>query len=1244
MGGKKKKTTIGYKYFMGLHMGLCRGPVDALRQIRVGDKVAWVGNAKENQTVSINQPNLFGGEEQEGGIEGSLQIMLGSKDQPLNTSLASMLGGLVSAFRGVTTTFFDGLVCAMSPYPKEWAYLVQKTKAGWHGGDCWYPEKCEIPLGKQPYQEDFSLPAGSSGSQKVITGGFTAQDLLVLTKPAGLTYKAWSRWSSDSEISNPWLNDFWITDDSGAVEQHWAGALDPITNDPSLRFPTPEAAEAAFSTQSVILTGSDKYTIQISRHAPIADDRGGLSLRVELCTAIGMNPAHILRRLYTDPSIGRGLDAALRLDEPSWTESADTFFNEGLGLCMKWSRTGSLAEFAAEVINHAGAAVYVSRRSGKIVLKPIRANYDIEDLPLFTVDTGLLGIDDDEASAQANGINEIVVNWYDPIAKKEKAVREKNLGAIMAAGGTAVCEEVSYPGIATEDLARRLARRDLQAKSGNIKRMTVRLDRRGKEIMPGHVFRVSNPARGIDNIILRAGRVEFGTHTDGTVTVTALQDVFGLPSTVYRAQEESAYVPPDTKPRIPVLQAVMEAPYRDLSQVLSTTELAALGADASFLHAMAVRPSALAQSFQLVTRVSPNAYGPVSDTGLWCPGGTLSADLHPADVSAVLVGAVDLSSIEIGSAALIGSEIVRVDAVDMATSTITIARGCADTVPASHPVGTAVLCYDSWGADDRTEYIAGVAVDAKLLTRTNTETLDASIAPVQALTMTGRAARPYPPANLMISGQAYPAEIVGGVEVTWSHRDRVTQADRLVDTLQASIGPEPGTTYELSIFDDETDEVRYSNAAITATSVAIPANVFSGRNRLELHALRDGLSSWQRQIRVFLAGFRIEGITPGTANLETYNREILAVGASTPIIWGIRAGKLPSGLHLVPGAGGVCSITGVANDAVGYYPVTIWARDAHGSVAEQSFVIGVGTMLICLPPNDDVGSTSVIDSTGRTWTPQNMQIVSESAAPNGKAFRFTGTGSYATTEHSDQFRWWMADFTIEAFVKNTENNTINTPVHFGASSPTDGTNYWSFGTADGGKPMFYYWSGSQRYVKSSKAIPLDETHHLVMGFSDANTIRLLDNGEVVANEALAATPLTYTHALSLGQYFNAGHKGTTSSLCVLRGIDKYKHGYAVPTSPSDYPQPAASIALNGSLPNGSTTSAYNSSTNIQVSGTVSEVTVSNGALPTSWSAALSGAYIAVTGPATAAGQYAFTLTVQDASGASASLPLVLEIE
>ena len=36
--GSGKKQTVGYRYYMALYMGECLGPVDALREIRVGDR------------------------------------------------------------------------------------------------------------------------------------------------------------------------------------------------------------------------------------------------------------------------------------------------------------------------------------------------------------------------------------------------------------------------------------------------------------------------------------------------------------------------------------------------------------------------------------------------------------------------------------------------------------------------------------------------------------------------------------------------------------------------------------------------------------------------------------------------------------------------------------------------------------------------------------------------------------------------------------------------------------------------------------------------------------------------------------------------------------------------------------------------------------------------------------------------------------------------------------------------------
>ena len=136
--GKKKKVTIGYRYFMGIHAGLSPGPLDEIVEIRVGDKTAWQGSITSNAEININQPDLFGGEEKEGGIVGTLAVLMGAPEQSIHARLATMLGGIVPAFRGVASTFFDGMVCAMSAYPKPWSYRVRRITSGWDG-ECWYP-------------------------------------------------------------------------------------------------------------------------------------------------------------------------------------------------------------------------------------------------------------------------------------------------------------------------------------------------------------------------------------------------------------------------------------------------------------------------------------------------------------------------------------------------------------------------------------------------------------------------------------------------------------------------------------------------------------------------------------------------------------------------------------------------------------------------------------------------------------------------------------------------------------------------------------------------------------------------------------------------------------------------------------------------------------------------------------------------------------------------------------------------
>lgn len=145
MGSSSKKATVGYKYYMGLHFGLCHGPVDAVHDVVVGERPAWSGAQTASGAIAIDAGELFGGDKREGGISGTLDILMGEPAQGQNSYLASLLGAGIPAFRGILSAVWrGGQVAANNPYVKPWAFRVKRILQGWAGGSAWYPEKAEI--------------------------------------------------------------------------------------------------------------------------------------------------------------------------------------------------------------------------------------------------------------------------------------------------------------------------------------------------------------------------------------------------------------------------------------------------------------------------------------------------------------------------------------------------------------------------------------------------------------------------------------------------------------------------------------------------------------------------------------------------------------------------------------------------------------------------------------------------------------------------------------------------------------------------------------------------------------------------------------------------------------------------------------------------------------------------------------------------------------------------------------------
>lgn len=730
-----KKQTIGYRYFFSLHMGLGRGPVNEIAEIRVGDIPARTDPIRLDdggKLVLIDKPELFGGEKKEGGIQGPMYCYNGAANQNLQPALASALGTLPSIaaslggdvpnFRGVVTLWFDGLVAAMNPYPKEWSFRVRRYTAGWYDNDPWYPAKARVVL----YSEN---------------GG--------------------------------------------------------------------------------------------SIHA--------------------MNGAHMLYEINTNPEWGRGMPADL-LDENSYVAAANQLCSEGLGLCIPWFRQENIKDFIPVIINHIGGVQYVDRETGKMTLRLIRGDYDPDDLPLFTPDTGLIDVIDDDASGEETSYNEIVIKGFDPTTKEDIMVRVHNLAAIQSQGEI-ISNTIEYRGLATRDLCARVALRELKVQMP-LRKMSVVLDRRGWRIAPGMPFRISHPAKGINNMILRAGEVNDGTLTDGKVTVKSVQDIFGMPETSFITPPGTDWTPPSFVATPPSETRIYEVCWRDYYRVTTTADQDAVGVGASFVALLAKDPpNVQTQGFDVLTSLTSGSYSteeiPTVGFTNWL---TLAVDIAPLATD-LEVEEDNLSQFLLefsaGMVVMIDDEHLEFTAFDEVTRIATVKRGVADTIPSTHETGTTIWLIDDELGADGDEYQDGEVVYGKALTRTSTDILDQAAATEVSIEVNQRVYRPYPPGDVQVdAGSIYLLGTEEHVEpvLTWTHRDRKMQADIPVGHEEGSIGPEPGVTYNIRVYDTdgitllrETDVGLVDTWTYDTTMQSADGNPI--RVWIELESVRDGVAS-----------------------------------------------------------------------------------------------------------------------------------------------------------------------------------------------------------------------------------------------------------------------------------------------------------------------------------------------------------------------------------------------------------------
>lgn len=656
MGGSSKKQTVGYKYFFGVHMGIGRGPVDALHEIRVADKQAWRGRITKNQSFQIQARELFGGESKEGGVEGRVEVMMGESDQEASTGLKAMLGSVLPGFRGMFTVFYNGLVSVNNPYPKAWKFRLNRVLKGWDGAP-WYPEKAKIKLtptsGKpiawltdkrDPRNPELLYEYRANGSSV----WRSTLDEVLEDVAYGSTYHrnatsvvvGWSRgtakmYPASSPPSPTDADTVYLHLNRAEAKKGYYGTLPPDMggylyctpfqnadiqpsnvhfwwsglsdfDEADTTSGTPGLYRLSYSEADegeVVLNNCVNYPSEdgLFPKAMLTHD---IRIEVRYLEGAGdpfaMNPAHIIYECLTNRVWGRGLEAS-KLDDGSFRAAAETLHAEDFGLCLKWTRKDSIENFIQGVIDHIGATLYVSRTTKLYTLKLIRGGYNLNDLPLFDTESGILSISDASVASIGSTVNAVQVKYHDWENDEERTVSVKNAAAIVAAGGAVNQVTRDFPGIPVASLALRVAQRELRAVSTALRKFTITMDRRGEDFAPGDVLAIQDPKRGVPKMVVRVGRVEDGTLLDGKITLTVVQDVFTLPATTMAADVPSTWVPPNNTPCIDQ-QRVFEAPYFLMVRTMSKADLDYVGPDSGYIATLNSRGQPLNQGYKIAVR------------------------------------------------------------------------------------------------------------------------------------------------------------------------------------------------------------------------------------------------------------------------------------------------------------------------------------------------------------------------------------------------------------------------------------------------------------------------------------------------------------------------------------------------------------------------------------------------------------------------------------------------------------------
>lgn len=289
------------------------------------------------------------------------------------------------------------------------------------------------------------------------------------------------------------------------------------------------------------------------------------------------NPAEAIFEILTNDYWGGSANVDV-IDIESLIELGITCEYEELGVSLNYATLGTVSDPILKILEHINGVMFDNPKTGKLSFKLLRNDFDETKIKKFDesncINMVFSRVDWHETSSSVSASFVDAAHFYDT-----GQVYVSDLANIeITHNQHQVDVDATY--FTTARNAKIMAQNKLFTSAYPLATVEFECNRYAYDLTLGEAIKISWAEYGIKETIFRVTAIDYGSLSDGTIKISAIEDVFSFDKTEYMISNGLAYVEPVYKPMKVERYAYIEMPY-ELSASLDT-----------FVSVVAVQPSA----------------------------------------------------------------------------------------------------------------------------------------------------------------------------------------------------------------------------------------------------------------------------------------------------------------------------------------------------------------------------------------------------------------------------------------------------------------------------------------------------------------------------------------------------------------------------------------------------------------------------------------------------------------------------